>query len=298
MTNSNDLDQLLEGYLNQLRDVKQNLKELNKQESLKGGGSILGDLFIDGNVGIKTKPSTEVNEMLTIGNGTTANDLVLSSSGRSSIKFQNDEITWDVRVRGDNYFTIENPNNTSGNSGSYLQCYEGWETTAAMFYLRGDLGEVHVGPQTSLANVDLHINGASQPKILLTDWTNLTTWEVKSSGDQFEVDLLGSGGAEYTIDGGQHTWGVGATLLMRLLPSGRLGINNAGASAIIDAVQNSTTGAIPVLELNQLDLSEEFIDFRATIGATNPLSTSGLGSYYGKARVAVNGTHKWLALYN
>jgi hypothetical protein len=62
--------------------------------------------------------------------------------------------------------------------------------------------------------------------------------------------------------------------------------------------QSSTTAAIPVLTLDQADLSEEFINFVATIGAGNPINTTALGAYYGRVRVAVNGTMKWLALYD
>lgn len=62
--------------------------------------------------------------------------------------------------------------------------------------------------------------------------------------------------------------------------------------------QSSTTAAEPVLVLDQADLSEEFINFISTIGAGNPIDTAALGAYYGKVRVAVNGTFKWLALYD
>lgn len=62
--------------------------------------------------------------------------------------------------------------------------------------------------------------------------------------------------------------------------------------------QTSTTAAIPVLTLNQADLSEEFINFVSTVGAGNAIDTAALGAYYGKVRVAVNGTFKWLALYS
>lgn len=63
--------------------------------------------------------------------------------------------------------------------------------------------------------------------------------------------------------------------------------------------QASTTGAKPVLLLDQADVSEEFIRFVATVGAGNPIDTAALGSYYGKVRVYVEGVGaKWIALYN
>lgn len=62
--------------------------------------------------------------------------------------------------------------------------------------------------------------------------------------------------------------------------------------------QESTTGAASVVDLQQSDLSEEFINFITTVGAGNAIDTAALGTYYGKARVAVNGTFKYIGLYN
>ncbi|MCL4864039.1 MAG: hypothetical protein KJZ93_31815, partial [Caldilineaceae bacterium] len=82
---------------------------------------------------------------------------------------------------------------------------------------------------------------------------------------------------------------------------------SAGSSALSVAAagifgthitQTSTTAARPALSLSQADLSEEFIRFNGTISAGNPINTTALGSYYGRVRVSVNGTFRWLALYN
>lgn len=62
--------------------------------------------------------------------------------------------------------------------------------------------------------------------------------------------------------------------------------------------QSSTTLADAAVKINQADLSEEFIDFQATVGTGNAIDTAAIGTYYGKARVAVNGTFKYIALYN
>jgi hypothetical protein len=76
-------------------------------------------------------------------------------------------------------------------------------------------------------------------------------------------------------------------------------INNSTEDAQLSVYQMGTTAAIPVLTLSQVDLSEEFINFTAAVDtASNPVNTGALGSYYGRARVSVNGTFKWLALYN
>ena len=79
---------------------------------------------------------------------------------------------------------------------------------------------------------------------------------------------------------------------------GRVGINKIIPVTQLDIEQSSGTAAIAVLSLKQADLSEEFVDFIATIGAGNPIDTAAIGTYYGKFRVAVNGTFKYIPLHN
>jgi len=53
------------------------------------------------------------------------------------------------------------------------------------------------------------------------------------------------------------------------------------------------------LTLRQLNDASNVINFVTNgVGAAFPVQTSALGTYYGKVRVAVNGTTRWLALYN
>ena len=78
----------------------------------------------------------------------------------------------------------------------------------------------------------------------------------------------------------------------------RVGIGASSPIGLAHIDQASTSAAIPVLVLDQADLSEEFIDFRSAIAAGNPIDTAAIGTYYGKVRVAVNSTFKYMALYN
>jgi hypothetical protein len=82
--------------------------------------------------------------------------------------------------------------------------------------------------------------------------------------------------------------------------AGQLGVGIAASmSGKVHIDQSSTTGAIPVLYLDQADLSEEFIEFAATVGAGNPIDTAAIGTYYGKVRVSVAGVgFKYMPLYN
>jgi hypothetical protein len=77
---------------------------------------------------------------------------------------------------------------------------------------------------------------------------------------------------------------------------------NAGLNpaAQLHVDQSSTVGAIPVMTLDQADASEEYINFiSAATGAGNPIDTAtAVGTAYARARVAVNGTFKYIQLYN
>ncbi len=54
-----------------------------------------------------------------------------------------------------------------------------------------------------------------------------------------------------------------------------------------------------VQTIQQANLSGEFIRFDTTVGSGNPINTTALGAYYGRARSYVEGVgEKWLALYD
>jgi hypothetical protein len=86
---------------------------------------------------------------------------------------------------------------------------------------------------------------------------------------------------------------------VRITSTNRLGVNTTNPAGQGDIRQTSATGAIPALYLNQVDLSEEFIQFQTTIGAGNPIIASSTATTFShKIRVSVNGTIKWLYAYN
>jgi len=79
---------------------------------------------------------------------------------------------------------------------------------------------------------------------------------------------------------------------MRLDQTGRLGLNVTEPLALMHVDQNSPTGAIPVLYLDQADVSEEFIRFAATEATGNAIEDVGAKTLTTTkfVRVNVNGT--------
>ncbi len=114
----------------------------------------------------------------------------------------------------------------------------------------------------------------------------------------FIIDVRTAAGAAVTtrpiVD--YRTFGSSRMLIMG---SGEVGIGDTTPDGKLDVVQGSTTAAIPTLELEQTDLSEEFINFVTTVAVNNPVdATTAVGTAYARLRVAVNGTFKYIQLYN
>ena len=63
--------------------------------------------------------------------------------------------------------------------------------------------------------------------------------------------------------------------VMRISSAGLAGIGTSGAAAQLHVDQASTTAAVPVLYLDQADISEEMIEFNTTIGVGNAIEAVG-----------------------
>ena len=107
---------------------------------------------------------------------------------------------------------------------------------------------------------------------------------------QADLDFRIEGdGDEYLFftDAGNDRVGIG-------IPSG------AAPNGKLEIDQSSTTGAIPVLTLDQADTDQEFINFQGTSNSDQSSSIStdtSVGSLTGHIRVAVNGTDYWIPFY-
>ncbi len=176
----------------------------------------------------------------------------------------------------------------------------------------------YVGLSATKDNVSLLVDNLDKLQITATTMTSYGQIIKTGVAGQYETLRLGGGGAGiananyitfYDQSGTtrQGYVGLGSTFnynvslasdLGDTVVSAGLGSVTVGANGTTSIAQSSATAAVPTLLLTQPDLSEEFIEFSGTVAAGNPIDTAALGAYYGKVRVSVNGTFKYLALYN
>ena len=81
---------------------------------------------------------------------------------------------------------------------------------------------------------------------------------------------------------------------------GYVGIGVTTPTALLHIDQSSTSGAVPVLKLDQADVDDSFIDFIGTTASdqTKSLSTdTTVGALTGHIKIEINGSPFWLAYY-
>lgn len=213
--------------------------------------------------------------------------------------------------------------------GGYLQ----WDNSAATLYISGTAALIQAGAtKVTLSSTGLRLNRESSSSDFgyhagaSIEWTGGYN---SIYGSDF-VGYLGAGTVGYrtlvrtkTATAGEYALatlqaelytGAKATVEARAEPGGlervdvtadelrvvgRLGINSSSTPpAQAGIYQSGSAAAIPALLLTQDDVSEEFVEFSGTVAAGNPIDTAALGTYYGKVRVSVNGTFKYIGLYN
>ncbi len=169
---------------------------------------------------------------------------------------------------------------------------------SGQMFLEGSTGALGIGTTSIAAGIKLQIQATG-------DHTRGLFGDV--TADKFaQFGYQNSGGvwtfANTNVAGGGNTFQIirGASTVVAAFATN----GDAAFGGVITPLgqlhidQASGSGAQPVLVLDQGDPSEEFIDFRSTIGAGSPIDTAAIGTYYGKIRVAVNGTFKYIPLHN
>jgi hypothetical protein len=96
-------------------------------------------------------------------------------------------------------------------------------------------------------------------------------------------------------DGYTHTMFIDAGLSY-------VAINSPTPATPLDVTQRSSTGAVAVLELDQDDIDESFINF---VGNTQAAGTRSISSdttedsaKFGAIRIEINGVEKWIRVYD
>lgn len=176
-------------------------------------------------------------------------------------------------------------------------------------------GNVGIGTHAPAYTLDVNGTGRFGAYAIIGTSVSGGYYQDSSNGAYRAITSSGNNGYYFQTNGGGSTTmyvglhGVGAGNVgigttnpqnFKLQVEGRVGIKTGvnAASAMLWVNQDDNGATIPVLRLSQSDLSEEFIYFNATVGAGNPIDTAALGTYYGKVRVSVNGTFKYMPLYN
>lgn len=162
--------------------------------------------------------------------------------------------------------------------------------TSRALLLNENGGVVGIGTSAPALALDLHVGAAFaqpltgqgvafNPGIFSGKTTGVAGIGLRvSDGDDRRVALfLDNPNNEWgltsrRVSGGDADFVIREAGNVRLrIKDGLIGIGTAAPAGKTHIAQTSTTAAIPVLYLDQDDLSEEFIEFDATVGAGNPV---------------------------
>jgi len=165
------------------------------------------------------------------------------------------------------------------------------------------------------ADLDARFEGSGEANLIYLDAGN-DRIGIGTASPSTELHVVGGIKATSTIDfdGGTFTFNdTGADYDFRIesdddthnfisdAGNDRIGIGTSGApGGKLEVNQNSSTGAIACLELDQDDQDQEFIKFDGTSASdqTKSLTTdTSVGSLTGHIRVNVNGTDYWIPFY-
>jgi hypothetical protein len=169
----------------------------------------------------------------------------------------------------------------------------------------------------SQEDFDFRIEGNGDANLLFTDAGNDRVG-IKTASPSTELHVVGGVKATGNIDfdGGTFTFNdTGGDLDFRIesdddaylfftdAANDRVGIgipSGAAPGGKLEIDQSSTTGAIPVLELDQADTDQPFIKFDGDSQSDtsgNITTDTTIGDLTGYIRVNVEGTDRWLAFY-
>ena len=188
--------------------------------------------------------------------------------------------------------TLDVAGNVNFNGGTFIYNEAGADLDARfegsgdanLIYL--DAGNDRIGIKTASPSTELHVVGGVKATGNIDFDGGTFTFNDTQADLDFRIEGDGDAYLFFT-DAGNDRVGIG-------IPSG------AAPGGKLEVDQSSTTGAIPVLTLDQADTDQEFINFQGTSNSDQSSSIStdtSVGSLTGHIRVAVNGTDYWIPFY-
>jgi len=152
---------------------------------------------------------------------------------------------------------------------------------AANLFSDGGEDRIGIGTATPSTKLDV-VGGIKATGAIDFDGGSVT---INQSSADIDVRIESNGDANnFVSDGGTDKVGIGV-----LAPAAKLEVN-----------QNSSTGAVACIELDQDDTDQEFIKFDGTTASdqSSSLTTdTSVGSLTGHIRVNINGTDFWIPYY-
>jgi hypothetical protein len=149
------------------------------------------------------------------------------------------------------------------------------------FFSDGGENRIGIGTGTPSTKLDV-VGGIKATGAIDFDGGSVT---INQSSADIDVRIESNGDANnFVSDGGTDKVGIGV-----LAPASKLEVN-----------QNSSTGAVACLELDQDDTDQPFIKFDGTTASdqSSSLTTdTSVGSITGHIRVDINGTDFWIPYY-
>ena len=188
--------------------------------------------------------------------------------------------------------TLDVAGNVSLNGGTFIYNEAGADLDARfegsgdanLIYL--DAGNDRIGIKTASPSTELHVVGG----IKATGNIDLDggTFTFNDTGADLDFRIESDDDAYlFFTDGANDRVGIGVS--SGAAPGGKLEID-----------QNSTTGAIPCLELDQADTDQPFIKFDGDSQSDtsgNITTDTSIGDLTGYIRIDIEGTARWIAFY-
>lgn len=145
---------------------------------------------------------------------------------------------------------------------------------------------------------DLIINGAAGETRNLTFQTaGVARWFLTHTAD---AESGSNAGSNFRILARSDAGASIATSISITRSTGRVAMGTTADLGQLTVDQGSSTAAVPVLSLDQADISEGFIDYIGTSAASaaGPISTWTNATIAGFVRCEINGAAYWMPYYN